>query len=255
MTGLERRRRSALHSQLSERLTALIGELDEGAALPTEAELTRRYGVSRTTVRRALAELAERGLVVSEQGRGSFVGPRRVERSLTDLGGFVDTFLDAGLDVRSELVGFAWSASSDGLEFRRSYRVAGEAWAVADGLVLEPYGSRLSRADLEGRASYDLLQQYGAVAASRISVSCARPPADVAAELALPDDGWALVLRRVLADARDVPVQHTTYHLRADRFEFSLTEVDRSQLADPAPPRLRVVADADGAQGPRVTHE
>lgn len=241
MTGLQRRRHSALHSQLSERLAAVIAELDEGAALPTEAELTQQYGVSRTTVRRALAELAERGLVVSQQGRGSFVAPQRVERSLADLGGFVDAFTDAGLQVRSELVRFAWSHAGGGLEFRRSYRVAGETWAVADGLVLEPYGSQLSRADLERHPSYHLLQQRGAVAASRITVCCAPTPADIAADLASPDGGWTLVLRRVLTDGDGSPVQRTTYHLRPDRFEFSLTEIDRSAVATPPPPRLRVV--------------
>lgn len=244
MTGLERRRTEALHTQLAERLVELVGGLAEGAGLPTEAELTQQYGVSRTTVRRALAELVERGLVVSQQGRGSFVAPQRVARSLSDLGGFVDAFTDAGLDVRSELVRFAWSEEAGGLEFRRSYRVAGETWAVADGLVLEPYGSQLSRADLARRPSYDVLHERGAVAASRIAVSCAPAPADVAAELALPDGGWALVLRRVLTAANDADVQYTTYHLRPDRFEFSLTEVDRAAVVEPAPPRLRVVPTA-----------
>src|SRR5699024_9634332 len=128
-----------------------------------------------------------------------------------------------------------------GLAFRRHYRVAGATWAVADGLVLEPYGSRLSRADLEHHPSYHLLQQRGAVAASRIAVGCAPAPADVAAELARPEGASALVLRRVLTDADASPVQRTTYHLRPDRFEFSLTEIDRAAVAGPAPPRLRVV--------------
>src|SRR3954470_7462517 len=49
------------------------GGLSPGARLPTEAELTARYGVNRHTVRRAMEELENRGLVRIEQGRGSFV--------------------------------------------------------------------------------------------------------------------------------------------------------------------------------------
>lgn len=44
-----------------------------GSLLPTEAELQKHYGVSRTTVRRAVALLAEEGLVKVIQGRGTEV--------------------------------------------------------------------------------------------------------------------------------------------------------------------------------------
>lgn len=44
-----------------------------GERLPTEMDLTRRFGVNRHTVRRALAALAEEGVVRAEQGRGTFV--------------------------------------------------------------------------------------------------------------------------------------------------------------------------------------
>ncbi|WP_043364180.1 phosphonate metabolism transcriptional regulator PhnF [Belnapia sp. F-4-1] len=49
------------------------GSLAPGARLPTEAELSARFGVNRHTVRRAMEELEGRGLVRIEQGRGSFV--------------------------------------------------------------------------------------------------------------------------------------------------------------------------------------
>lgn len=59
-------------------LAALEGEiagggLPPGGRLPTEAELAARFAVNRHTVRRAMEELAARGLVRIEQGRGSFV--------------------------------------------------------------------------------------------------------------------------------------------------------------------------------------
>jgi DNA-binding GntR family transcriptional regulator len=50
------------------------GGLPAGGALPSEAELRRRYGASRNTVRQALALLERDGLVVAEHGRGRFVG-------------------------------------------------------------------------------------------------------------------------------------------------------------------------------------
>src|SRR5580704_1645517 len=49
------------------------GACKPGTRLPTEAELSSRFGVNRHTVRRALEELSRDGLVRVEQGRGSFV--------------------------------------------------------------------------------------------------------------------------------------------------------------------------------------
>jgi GntR family phosphonate transport system transcriptional regulator len=49
------------------------GAYQPGTRLPTEAELSARFGVNRHTVRRALEEMSRDGLVRVEQGRGSFV--------------------------------------------------------------------------------------------------------------------------------------------------------------------------------------
>lgn len=49
------------------------GELAPGAALPSEAELRRRFAASRNTVRQALTVLENEGLIVAEHGRGRFV--------------------------------------------------------------------------------------------------------------------------------------------------------------------------------------
>lgn len=61
--------------RLAERLGAEIRDrpLPPDTRLPPEIQLAHRFGVNRHTVRRAIRELAERGLVRVEQGRGCFV--------------------------------------------------------------------------------------------------------------------------------------------------------------------------------------
>lgn len=54
------------------------GEFPLGARLPGETEIAERFGVNRHTVRRALAELTERGLVRPERGSGTYVESKRL---------------------------------------------------------------------------------------------------------------------------------------------------------------------------------
>lgn len=60
-----------VEAAIAERITS--GEFAAGDQLPTEHELSAELGVSRATVRTAVGALARRGMIVSHQGRGSFV--------------------------------------------------------------------------------------------------------------------------------------------------------------------------------------
>ena len=57
------------------RQSMAAGILRPGDQLPSEAQLCEHYGVSPMTVRRAINALVDQGMVVAEQGRGTFVKP------------------------------------------------------------------------------------------------------------------------------------------------------------------------------------
>lgn len=65
----------SLSSEVVDRLAEQImsGRLPVGAKLPSEQEMMKGMGVSRTVVREAVAALRARGLVVTRQGAGAFV--------------------------------------------------------------------------------------------------------------------------------------------------------------------------------------
>jgi Transcriptional regulators len=54
------------------------GHLKSGDQLPPQDELARKLGISRTSLREALAELSYRGVVISVHGRGTFVSEQEV---------------------------------------------------------------------------------------------------------------------------------------------------------------------------------
>ncbi|MDW3845253.1 winged helix-turn-helix domain-containing protein [Micromonospora sp. BRA006-A] len=64
---------------LRDRITS--GDLAPGASLPSELRLAQEYGLSRTSVRQAVALLRSEGLVIVEPPRGTFV--RAVEPTET----------------------------------------------------------------------------------------------------------------------------------------------------------------------------
>jgi DNA-binding GntR family transcriptional regulator len=70
--------RRAPYLQVADALRAAIrqGTFAPGDRLPTVTELAEQYGVAKMTVQRAVSELREEGLVMSWQGRGTFVRDR-----------------------------------------------------------------------------------------------------------------------------------------------------------------------------------
>ena len=76
------------------RQSMATGLLRPGDQLPSEAQLVERYGVSPMTVRRAMNILADQGVVVAEQGRGTFVKPVAMSAATFQLGQFQSLFSD-----------------------------------------------------------------------------------------------------------------------------------------------------------------
>lgn len=67
-------------------LEAMIrGEYGPGDRLPTEHELCRQHGLSRTPVHRALSELATEGVILRHRRRGTFVNPHWARRRGSEL--------------------------------------------------------------------------------------------------------------------------------------------------------------------------
>ena len=67
------------------RESVISGEYREGARLPSEADLVRRFGVSRMTIVKAFNELQQQGLIVRRPGSGTFVAPNGQESRLFGL--------------------------------------------------------------------------------------------------------------------------------------------------------------------------
>jgi DNA-binding GntR family transcriptional regulator len=97
----------ALHSQISDRIRARIasGEWPSNYRLHTEPELAAELGVSRGTLRRALATLIEQGLLKQVQGRGTFVTSTLIEPAIAQkLSTLSEDFANQGINVATAVL-------------------------------------------------------------------------------------------------------------------------------------------------------
>lgn len=92
--------------QLRRRLQEGIdtGVLPPNSSLPSERELVEITDLSRVTIRKAIQELVQEGVIEQRQGSGSFIRKRlpRVEQSLTHLTSFTEDMASRGMQTTSK---------------------------------------------------------------------------------------------------------------------------------------------------------
>jgi GntR family transcriptional regulator, phosphonate transport system regulatory protein len=81
------------------------GSFAAGEKLPGEIEIAETYRVNRHTVRRALATLAERGLVRAERGSGTYVEAPKLAYPLRSRTRFSEIVGTSGREPRGQLIG------------------------------------------------------------------------------------------------------------------------------------------------------
>ncbi len=86
------------------RQRVLNGTYAPGTRIPSEPSLAREFGVSRGTVERAIRGLVEEGLLVREQGRGTFVAYPALESSHFRLSTFAEEAVRMGWTPKTRLV-------------------------------------------------------------------------------------------------------------------------------------------------------
>lgn len=97
-----------LYLQLKNRIEDGIvrNSLKPGSLLPTEQALEKKFGVSRSTIRHALAQLEIEGTVRRVQGKGTFVAIPRFRRSPPELTSFTEDMLARGYQPGSRLIAY-----------------------------------------------------------------------------------------------------------------------------------------------------
>ncbi|MGH8798091.1 MAG: GntR family transcriptional regulator [Caldimonas sp.] len=100
-----------LYAQVKRRLrTQILSWPNDSNRFHTEQALCEIYGVSRATIRQAVAELEEEGLLRRRQGSGTRVMRRKIDESFSPLTNFSDQWAQSGRSLKVELLRFERSA-------------------------------------------------------------------------------------------------------------------------------------------------
>ncbi|MBI1416448.1 MAG: phosphonate metabolism transcriptional regulator PhnF [Limimaricola sp.] len=204
MTTPDKLAPAALWHSIAETLTAEIasGQYRPGDRLPSEADLARRFGVHRHTLRRAMAKLAEGGLVHSRRGAGVFVAARPADYALGRRVRFHRNIAATGRIPGRQLLA---------LETRRANATEAAALGLAPGDMVHAYGG-VSLADAEPIALF--LSVFPASALPGLPEAL-RADRSITAALAACGVTDHLRARTRISAALATPVQAAQLHLAA----------------------------------------
>lgn len=228
-----RKTRLPLHHQLYVVLRDQImrGLYAPGALIPNESRLGELFGVSRITVRRAVADLHAEGLLEKQQGRGTFVRMQLPAQRPAATLGFVEALQRAAqttqvtvLDVQTldppAVIAMQLDLPTGHVAVHavRLRSGNGQPLMVTDAWVPDRFASHVTRAKLKRHALYEILMAQG-IEFGRVVQEITAEPANpqLATWLAVDVGSPLLRVTRVLYSIDRVPVMHITIHASPER--------------------------------------
>jgi DNA-binding GntR family transcriptional regulator len=237
---IDRSSPTPLYFQLAQSIEGAIagGALPAGSKLENEILLAQRYGLSRPTVRRAVQELVDKGLLVRKRGVGTQVIQPHVRRSV-ELTSLYEDLARSGASPTTEVLSLErvpapvdvateldLHEGEEVVVLHRLRRSGGEPLALMTNYL--PGRFTPTAEDLTERGLYQYLRAEGVhlrVAHQRIGARMAR--AEEARLLEEPPRAALLTMQRTAFDDVGTPVEFGRHVYRASRYDFETTLVGR----------------------------
>ncbi|MBE3571768.1 MAG: GntR family transcriptional regulator [Moorella humiferrea] len=225
-----------LYEQLKDILKQKIasGELKPGEVLPGERQLMDTYGVSRVTVRQAIGDLVNEGLLYRQHGKGTFVAPKRIERPLARLLGVAEELALEGLEIDIKVIktGIQEATAEARQELRlaenapvfcvsRLITAAGQPLLLDHSYFPQAIGHLLQNIDLSKDLIYTQLELYGyKISNGKQRISAGRASREEARYLQCKAGSPVLVVKRTTYVEGGLPIDFSHAIYRGDRYEY-----------------------------------
>ncbi len=230
-----------LYHQVMQRLESAIeaGELKPGARLDNEIDIARRLGLSRPTLRMAIAKLVDQGLLIRRRGIGTVVAPAQLCRPV-GLTSLHDELMEAGRRPVTQVLGLRvlrapveiaaalqLPAGASVVHIRRLRLADGEPIALMTNFLPE-HVVEVTAAELERTGLYQLLRRRAIHPRIANQSLGARLAGAAEARLLAVRRGAPLVtLRRTAFDHACRAIEHGIHVYPAERYTLDMTVVRR----------------------------
>lgn len=233
--ALSRSSAEPLHRQLERFLEEAIreGALKPGDRLESEDALTKRYGVSRITLRQAVGALVAKHLLVRKQGKGTFVTEPTVRHDLRRLNGLLGTLFSQADGASARLLRYDLKippadvaallhlkSGVKAVSFERLYLVDGKPVAVTQSW-LAPEVASIPRTKAELISTEDMMIAVGIrIASTQVAIRAAAAGARVGGLLKMSARSPVLEVSRssFASDGAAKQVGHIWF--RSDRYHL-----------------------------------
>ncbi|MCZ0963596.1 GntR family transcriptional regulator [Paracoccus benzoatiresistens] len=218
------------------------GYYPDNVPVPSEAELSDSFGVSRITIRKAMEMLSAEGLITRMRGRGTFVTDRAQQSALnravvSNINGLFSYLNTVGQSTRLKVISLdrgeappricAQMGIAPTTELIRSVRLREldkRPYSLSMAYLLPEIGAGLTRQDLASTNMIDLVQREGAVVEQVEQVLTATLADEDAAELLQVPIGAPLMrVNRFFFDDKMVPFYAAEILYCADRYEYRVS--------------------------------
>ncbi|HEU5138381.1 MAG TPA: GntR family transcriptional regulator [Bacillales bacterium] len=226
-----------LYHQLKEILKEKIesGEWESGDKLPSEHELQRNYDISRNTVKKALDDLVQEGMLNRIQGKGTFVSKPKFEQSLSGFYSFSKVLKQKGLNPKDIIISIEEktvkpsiarqlqiASDTEVFDLKRLRCANDEPIILETSYIPKTIIPELSVEQLDHYSLYDYMEQVYDVSVTKAK-EIFEPVLVRDYEshyLEIQEGRPALMLDRLAYDAKGTPVEFCRSIVRGDRCRF-----------------------------------
>jgi DNA-binding GntR family transcriptional regulator len=241
--ALDRSSPVPLYFQVARQIEEAIhnGELAPGSRLENEVGMAERCGLSRPTIRRAIQELVNKGLVVRQRGIGTQIVDNPQIKRQVKLTSLFDDLARSGQEPSTKVLEHATvpadddvaeqlgvTAGADVVYFKRLRLTGGEPLAIMRNWLPVPLAGEFTTEVLEDQGLYQLLRQKGIhlrIASQRIGARVAN--AAEAPMLGIRRGAPMLTMERTTYDDSGRAIELGRHVYRADTYSFEVMVVDR----------------------------
>lgn len=229
-----------LYEQLKQ---TLVGEIMAGVyvygdRLPGELDLAIKYGISRITVRRALAELAEEGFLSSHQGKGTFINFKPDTLQSRSFGGFSESLNDGTKSKKSHILSFELIPAGSDLaallqiaegqnvfHLRRVMLESSKPYMLDNAYFIESLYPGLQDLIRDDVSTFSIMwKQYGMVfAKADKTIGTVRAGPEESAILNCVPGDPLISITKVIFDTLGKPIHYSHYYVLGDRCVYTLT--------------------------------